>query len=338
MLFANVSTVLTAAVDDQLITKNPCKAPSVSRRKVIPKELRPWTRERVIAVRTELPEQFRLVVWLGAGLGLRHGEIFGLSPSDIDFERGEVHVQRQVKVLSNNRLLFSLPKGGKTRKVPLPDRVHEAITAHMTSRPPVDVTLPWATHASNEVTEPLLKARGHGAMNRNYFTTKISGARPSYVPVCPLFGRTGAMPCGTSIPARSCMRARPSPRSPPHRTRTGGAASGARSLGVHLQFFNQDHAPLQVRHPRRPRERSCDRMRVSGHPGLSQLLPTAQGGRAAPALPPERRAETHEGSHRDRALGGPSTSSHPIGTTRTRAGISCAEHHVERGGLVGNSV
>ena len=174
VLFANVSTVLTAAVDDELITKNPCKAPSVSRPKVIPKELRPWTRERVVAVRNELPEQFRLVVWLGAGLGLRQGEIFGLSPSDIDFERGEVHVQRQVKVLSNNSLLFSLPKGGKTRRVPLPDVVHEAITAHMTSRPPVDVTLPWATRAGNDVTVPLLLySREHGALNRNYFNPKI---------------------------------------------------------------------------------------------------------------------------------------------------------------------
>lgn len=174
VLFANVSTVLTAAVDDELIVKNPCKAPSVTKPKVIPKELKPWTPEMVLAVLHQLPDAYRLVVWLGAGLGLRQGEIFGLSPDDIDFESGEVHVQRQVKVLSNNRLLFSLPKGGKTRKVPLPGVVHEAITAHMTKRPPADVTLPWVSRDGKEVTMPLLLySRERGALNRNYFNPKI---------------------------------------------------------------------------------------------------------------------------------------------------------------------
>ena len=40
----------------------------------------------------------------------------------------------------------------------------------MTARPPVDVTVPRATRAGNEVTVPLLLySREHGALNRNYF-------------------------------------------------------------------------------------------------------------------------------------------------------------------------
>ncbi len=137
VVFANVATVFTAAVDDEMIAKYPSKAPSVRKPRSDPKKLVPWSRTRVIAVRDELPDRYRFTVWLGAGLGLRQGEIFGLSPDDIDFEIGEVHVRRQVKLLPGNKQVFGLPKGRKTRKVPPPEAVAEAITTHMTACPPV---------------------------------------------------------------------------------------------------------------------------------------------------------------------------------------------------------
>jgi len=73
VVFANVATVFTAAVDDDLIAKNPCKAPSVRRPRADPRKLVPWTTQRVLSMRDELPERYRLVVVLGAGLGLRQG-------------------------------------------------------------------------------------------------------------------------------------------------------------------------------------------------------------------------------------------------------------------------
>ncbi|MEO6470883.1 MAG: site-specific integrase [Aeromicrobium sp.] len=174
VVFANVSTIFTAAVDDELIPKNPCKAPSVRRPRSDLKKLVPWTGNRVLAVRDELPERFSLVVLLGAGLGLRQGEIFGLSPDDVDFENGEVLVRRQVKLFAGNRQVFGLPKGRKTRRVPLPDAVAVAITAHMTARPPVEVTLPWTVRDGKPTTVSLiLSSRERGALNRNYFNTYI---------------------------------------------------------------------------------------------------------------------------------------------------------------------
>jgi integrase len=174
VVFANVSTIFTAAVDDELIAKNPCKAPSVRRPRSDPKKLVPWTRNRVLGVRDELPDRYRLVVWLGAGLGLRQGEIFALSPDDIDFEAGEVQVRRQVKLFGGNRQVFGLPKGRKIRKVPLPDVVRDAITAYMTAHPPVEVTLPWnALDGKVTTVSLLLTSREKKALNRNYFNTFI---------------------------------------------------------------------------------------------------------------------------------------------------------------------
>jgi integrase len=173
IIFANVSTVFTAAVDDALIVANPCRARSVRRPKRGHHKVVPWTRDRVLAVRDELPARYQLMVWLGAGLGMRQGEIFGLSPEDIDIDRGEVHVRRQVKLVGNKQM-FGLPKGRKVRDVPLPDAVLEAINAHMTAYPPIEVTLPWdRTDGKPATFSLLLYSREKKALGRNYINTFI---------------------------------------------------------------------------------------------------------------------------------------------------------------------
>lgn len=174
VIFANVSTVFTAAVDDSLIQKNPCKASSVRQPKPEQRKLTPWTAGNVTNVRSALPNRYQVVAQLGAGLGLRQGEIFGLSPDDIDIEKGEIQIVRQVKLRASNKQLFGLPKGRKTRRVPLPDSVLDAINEHMTRYPPREVTLPWDRLDGTERTFTLLlTTRERSALNRNYFNTYI---------------------------------------------------------------------------------------------------------------------------------------------------------------------
>ena len=85
-IFANVSGVFTAALDDERIRRNPCAARSVSRPRGEYPKITPWTSERVVAVREALGERYRLALSVGAGCGLRQGEAFGLSIDDIDFD------------------------------------------------------------------------------------------------------------------------------------------------------------------------------------------------------------------------------------------------------------
>lgn len=126
------------------------------------------------AVRTALSVRNRIVVDLAAGLGLRQGEVFGLSPSDVDFASGYVEVQRQVKVLRNNRQVFGLPKGNKVRTVPLPTEVSALLSAYLTDHRAKRVTLPWSDHDGELVTVPLvLTNRERKPMNRNYFNAHI---------------------------------------------------------------------------------------------------------------------------------------------------------------------
>ena len=76
------------------------------------------------------------------GCGLRQGEVFGLSPEDIDYARSVIHVRRQIQSIGG-RLYFALPKGKKTRVVDMPSSVAEELKRHVKVSPPVEVELPW---------------------------------------------------------------------------------------------------------------------------------------------------------------------------------------------------
>jgi hypothetical protein len=61
----------------------------------------------------------------------------------VDFLRGTVEVRRQVKLFANNRQVFALPKGRKTRTVPLPASVRDMLAAYLAEYPARTVELPW---------------------------------------------------------------------------------------------------------------------------------------------------------------------------------------------------
>jgi integrase len=70
--------------------------------------------------------------------------------------------------------MFGLPKGRKVREVPLPVAVLEAINAHMTAYPPIEVTLPWDRTDGRPTTfSLLLHSREKKALARNYINTFI---------------------------------------------------------------------------------------------------------------------------------------------------------------------
>ncbi|MFJ8080769.1 tyrosine-type recombinase/integrase [Streptomyces sp. NPDC096205] len=173
VIYNSVSTILNAAVDDGHLTRNPCRAQSVRPPAPGNGRIVPWTSERVFAVRAALPERYRATVDLGAGCGLRQGEIFGLPVDEIDFASGWLHIVNQVKV-TRGGLIFAPPKRNKLRDVPLPDRVAHALKEYMESYPPVAVTLPWLRLDGPRVTRQVLFTRldGKGAVRRTDFNDR----------------------------------------------------------------------------------------------------------------------------------------------------------------------
>jgi integrase len=170
LLLGNLSAVLQAAVDDGRIARNPCRAPSVKAPPRQTKKVVPWSHEWVDAMRDQLDGRYREFVTVGAGVGLRQGEIFGLAVEDIDFLRKVIHVRRQVKILGG-KLFFDLPKRGKTRDVPLADSVGLRLAAHIKAFPPTLVSLPWGAPDGKPREARLMFTTPNGnAIHRQTFT------------------------------------------------------------------------------------------------------------------------------------------------------------------------
>lgn len=142
IIWGYLSTILQAAVEDERIPRNYCKSKSVRPPKPPERPARAWSKERVMAVRAELKPRFRILVDIGAGLGLRQGEALGLAVEDFDEAAEVVHVHRQIKVV-HGKMVFGLPKGGKVRDVPLPSHLLKRVKAHLAEFPAQKVTLPW---------------------------------------------------------------------------------------------------------------------------------------------------------------------------------------------------
>jgi len=169
VVYGNVLTVFNHAVDDGLIAKNPCSARTVRRPKVATKKIVPWTRHQVLALRQGMPERYALSIDLGAGCGMRQGEILGIAIDDFDFSQGCLHIERQLKIVGS-RLVFALPKGRKTREVPLPNSVADAVKRHIEMFPPVAIALPWNVPGGKPTTaNVIIYGKTKVGVDRNYF-------------------------------------------------------------------------------------------------------------------------------------------------------------------------
>jgi integrase len=109
--------VFDLAVADGVRRDNPARSPVVPSVTIerVPRE--PWPVERVLAVAPHCG-LYHHVPLIAAGLGLRIAELLGLAAEDIDLAARMVTVSRQV-ACEGGRWYFKLPKGGKTRQVPL---------------------------------------------------------------------------------------------------------------------------------------------------------------------------------------------------------------------------
>jgi len=169
----DVSQVYVAAIDDGLIARNPTRANSVTRPKPGEKKARPWTLEQVAAMSAALPARLAVLPYLGAGTGMRQGEMFGLAVDEITFlgRRPSIHVCRQVRLVGNVPCFAPL-KNGKIHDVPLSDELAPVLAEHIRQYPATTVTLPWEKPGGQPVTFRLLVTTAAGrAMHRSQFNT-----------------------------------------------------------------------------------------------------------------------------------------------------------------------
>jgi integrase len=179
-----LASILQSAVDDERITKNYCRAQQSVRPPSRPSpKPRAWSKEQVLAVQQAMDPRFRIAVDIGVGAGLRAGEVFGLALEDIDEANERILVRRQIKKVGA-KLCYALPKGQKTRDVPVPSYLLKRISDHLAARPAQLVKLPWSnpapgeTDRERELREPrehalILPGPRGGGMRRDAWDTRI---------------------------------------------------------------------------------------------------------------------------------------------------------------------
>lgn len=159
----DVSSVYIAAMDDGLINRNPTRAQSVTRPKPDEKKAKPWTLVQVEGMSRALPGRFAVLPYLGAGTGMRQGEMFGLAVDDVAFlgRRPVIHVRRQVRIVGAT-LCFAPVKNDKEHDVPLSEALAPVLAEHMRHYPPQTVTLPWKIPDGEPVSFTLIVTRPDG--------------------------------------------------------------------------------------------------------------------------------------------------------------------------------
>lgn len=121
--------VLNGAVIDRMIPTNPAAGLKLPR--VTPSEVVIPTPSEVQSIMAAIDERQRGLVAVGAGLGLRQGEAFGLSVDRVNFLRRQVVVDRQLKRSATRSELGALKTANSYRTVPLPSWVGDELARHI---------------------------------------------------------------------------------------------------------------------------------------------------------------------------------------------------------------
>lgn len=124
-----MSSIMRAALDENLIAVTPCRRIDLPREAVKPPQW--FTVEEAQAILGELQQPWQTMVLLAFYTGLRWGELAGLHGHRIDWRRSRLFV---VEVNTKSGIK-EYPKSSKSRReVPIPEHVLEALARHMRGR------------------------------------------------------------------------------------------------------------------------------------------------------------------------------------------------------------
>ncbi len=147
-------TILGTAVEDDLITRNPCNLKGAGQERTA--ERPTASIPQVIALADGMPPTLRAAVLLAGFGSLRLGEIAGLQRADVEVGAGKVHVRRQVQRLADGTYVTSEPKSSSARTVALPSQVMDGVAQHLDE------------HVAPEDDAPLFRTGAGGLLHRRY--------------------------------------------------------------------------------------------------------------------------------------------------------------------------
>jgi integrase len=128
--YSLLRTILNTAVDEDVITKSPCKIRGAGQ--VQPaKKIEPATVDELEVIVEHLPDQWQALVLLAAWCGLRWGEATELRRKDLNLEAGVVHVRRSVVRTGNGKIVKEPKSAAGFRDVTIPPHLLDALRKHV---------------------------------------------------------------------------------------------------------------------------------------------------------------------------------------------------------------
>ena len=134
VVYRYLAAIFAAAVRDRLIARSPCVGIKLPR--PVLAELRPASTDEVLAIAQAVPARYQALLLLTAGSGVRQGEAFGVVLSNVDLDRAELRVDRQVVLRVGQPPEFAPPKtDASLRTIPLPVGVTAVLVEHLADFP-----------------------------------------------------------------------------------------------------------------------------------------------------------------------------------------------------------
>ncbi|WP_425310623.1 site-specific integrase [Ammonicoccus fulvus] len=128
--YALLRTVLGSALDEELITANPCRIRGAGQAKRRHK-IEPASLEELATIVENMPDHHKLAVLLAAWCALRFGELAELRRRDIDLTNGIIKVRRGVVQLPGERIIGDPKSEAGSRNVAIPPHLLDLVRRHL---------------------------------------------------------------------------------------------------------------------------------------------------------------------------------------------------------------
>lgn len=125
--------ICATAVEDEILSANPCRIRMRAADRASGKEIRPATQEQLTMIVEAMPPSRRLLVMLGAWCALRRGELLELRRKDVDVARGVLRVSRAVQWIQGTVMIGSPKSAAGTRTVAIPPHLLPLVKEHLSA-------------------------------------------------------------------------------------------------------------------------------------------------------------------------------------------------------------
>lgn len=128
--YSLLRTIMTTAVDDDLIAANPCHIRGAGKAKTV-RKIRAASITEIEVITHKMPSRLALAVTCSSWLAMRLGETLELRRRDIDLDRGVVQVRRGL-VRIGVRLQADTPKtDAGVRDIAIPPHLLDQFREHL---------------------------------------------------------------------------------------------------------------------------------------------------------------------------------------------------------------